>query len=99
MITQVIYNLLENAAKFARTGTALYLGVTAAADGKAYVTVQHPQRPGAVDLPRRQQVDGLLRLLGGPLPPHHGHREDRQREKQRRQQEAHPRRVPPLRVL
>ena len=41
MITQVIYNLLENAAKFARTGTALYLGVTAAADGKAYVTVRN----------------------------------------------------------
>ena len=41
MITQVIYNLLENAAKFARTGTALYLGVTTAADGKAYVTVRN----------------------------------------------------------
>ena len=41
MITQVIYNLLENAAKFARMGTALYLGVTAAADGKAYVTVRN----------------------------------------------------------
>ena len=41
MITQVIYNLLENAAKFARTGTALYLGVAAAADGKAYVTVRN----------------------------------------------------------
>ena len=41
MITQVIYNLLENAAKFARTGTALYLGVTTAPDGKAYVTVRN----------------------------------------------------------
>ena len=29
MITQVIYNLLENATKFAREGTALYLGITA----------------------------------------------------------------------
>ena len=28
LITQVIYNLLENAAKFARKGSALYLGVT-----------------------------------------------------------------------
>ena len=41
MITQVIYNLLENAAKFARTGTALYLGISVAADGKAYVTVRN----------------------------------------------------------
>ena len=41
MITQVIYNLLENAAKFARSGTALYLGVSAEADGKAYVTVRN----------------------------------------------------------
>jgi len=40
MITQVIYNLLENAAKFAREGTALYLGV-AAMDGKARVTVRN----------------------------------------------------------
>lgn len=29
MITQVIYNLLENATKFAREGTALNLGITA----------------------------------------------------------------------
>ena len=41
MITQVIYNLLENAAKFARAGTALYLGISVAADGKAYVTVRN----------------------------------------------------------
>jgi signal transduction histidine kinase len=40
MITQVIYNLLENAAKFARSGSDLYLSV-AAADGKARVTVQN----------------------------------------------------------
>ena len=40
MITQVIYNLLENAAKFAREGTALYLGVTPV-DGKARVTVRN----------------------------------------------------------
>ena len=40
MITQVIYNLLENAAKFAREDTALYLGV-AVIDGKARVTVQN----------------------------------------------------------
>ena len=37
MITQVIYNLLENAAKFAREGSTLYLGVTTI-DGKARVT-------------------------------------------------------------
>ena len=40
MITQVIYNLLENATKFAREGTALYLGITAI-DGKARVTVRN----------------------------------------------------------
>lgn len=40
LITQVIYNLLENAAKFAREGTALYLGV-AVLGGKARVTVRN----------------------------------------------------------
>ncbi|MCQ2447713.1 MAG: HAMP domain-containing histidine kinase [Oscillibacter sp.] len=41
MITQVIYNLLENAAKFARAGSTLYLGVALAQDGKACVTVRN----------------------------------------------------------
>ena len=40
MITQVIYNLLENAAKFARKGSTLYLGV-AESEGKAKVTVRN----------------------------------------------------------
>ena len=40
MITQVIYNLLENATKFATEGSTLYLGV-AAMDGKARVTVRN----------------------------------------------------------
>lgn len=40
MITQVIYNLLENAAKFARPGSILYLGVIRL-DGKARVTVRN----------------------------------------------------------
>ena len=40
LITQVIYNLLENATKFARQGSALYLGVTTL-DGKARVTVRN----------------------------------------------------------
>lgn len=40
LITQVIYNLLENAAKFATPGTALYLGVSVA-NGKALVTVSN----------------------------------------------------------
>ena len=40
MITQVIYNLLENAAKFARVGSTLYLGVTRQ-DNKALVTVRN----------------------------------------------------------
>lgn len=40
MITQVIYNLLENATKFAKEGSALYLGV-AAQEGKACVTVRN----------------------------------------------------------
>ena len=40
MITQVIYNLLENAAKFAYRGSTLYLGVTADS-AKACVTVRN----------------------------------------------------------
>ena len=40
LITQVIYNLLDNAAKFATPGTKLYLGVTTL-DGKARVTVRN----------------------------------------------------------
>lgn len=40
LITQVIYNLLENAAKFGHPGTTLYLGV-ATIDGKARVTVRN----------------------------------------------------------
>ena len=40
MITQVIYNLLDNAAKFAQEGSTLYLGV-ALLDGKARVTVRN----------------------------------------------------------
>ena len=40
MITQVIYNLLENAAKFATAGSSLYLGVTPQ-DGKARITVRN----------------------------------------------------------
>lgn len=40
LITQVIYNLLENATKFARLGSTLYLGVTAL-NGKAVVTVRN----------------------------------------------------------
>ncbi len=40
MITQVIYNLLENATKFAAEGSVLYLGVTPI-DGKARVTVRN----------------------------------------------------------
>ena len=40
LITQVLYNLLENAAKFATPGSTLYFGV-ALLDGKARVTVQN----------------------------------------------------------
>ena len=40
MITQVIYNLLENAAKFATPGSQLYLGLTVNGE-KAYVTVRN----------------------------------------------------------
>ena len=40
LITQVIYNLLENATKFAREGSALYLGVTTS-NGKALVSVRN----------------------------------------------------------
>jgi signal transduction histidine kinase len=40
LITQVIYNLLENATKFARENSTLYLGVTTL-DGKARVAVRN----------------------------------------------------------
>ncbi len=40
LITQVIYNLLENAAKFAAPESKLYLGLTVNAE-KAYVTVRN----------------------------------------------------------
>ena len=40
LITQVIYNLLENATKFARKGSALYLGVTTL-NGKALISVRN----------------------------------------------------------
>ena len=40
LITQVIYNLLENAAKFAREGSTLYLGL-ATANGKALISVRN----------------------------------------------------------
>ena len=63
LITQVIYNLLENAAKFARKGSALYLGVTTL-NGKALISVSqrgrhHPRRgdPAAVRaLPQERQI-------------------------------------------
>ncbi len=51
LITQVIYNLLENATKFATPGTALYLGVSVA-NGKALVTVRnHGATISAEELP------------------------------------------------
>ena len=40
LITQVVYNLLENAAKFARPGSTLYLGL-AVSNGKAFVSVRN----------------------------------------------------------
>ena len=40
LITQVIYNLLENAAKFAYKGSTLYLGLTLR-DGRARVMVRN----------------------------------------------------------
>lgn len=40
LITQVIYNLLENAAKFAYQGSTLYLGLVLR-DGRAHVTVRN----------------------------------------------------------
>ena len=41
MITQVLYNLLENATKFARKGSTLYLGVAPQGEGKVRVTVRN----------------------------------------------------------
>ena len=40
MITQVLYNLLENAAKFATEGSTLYLGIEAREE-KAWVTIRN----------------------------------------------------------
>ncbi|MBQ2178213.1 MAG: HAMP domain-containing histidine kinase, partial [Oscillospiraceae bacterium] len=40
LITQVIYNLLENATKFARPGSTLYLGL-ATSNGKALISVRN----------------------------------------------------------
>ena len=40
LITQVIYNLLENATKFARTGSTLYLGLSIL-NGKAIVSIRN----------------------------------------------------------
>jgi len=40
LITQVIYNLLENATKFARAGSTLYLGL-AVVNGKALVSIRN----------------------------------------------------------
>ncbi|MEG1683792.1 MAG: HAMP domain-containing sensor histidine kinase, partial [Oscillospiraceae bacterium] len=51
LITQVIYNLLENATKFAIPGSTLYLGV-GVRDGKARVTVRnHGETIPAAELP------------------------------------------------
>ena len=41
MITQVIYNLLENATKFARSGSALYLGIAPEGENKVRITVRN----------------------------------------------------------
>jgi len=41
MITQVLYNLLENAAKFARPGSTLYMGIAPQMDGKVRITVRN----------------------------------------------------------
>ncbi|MDO4812059.1 MAG: HAMP domain-containing sensor histidine kinase [Eubacteriales bacterium] len=40
LITQVIYNLLENATKFARRGSTLYLGLVVS-NGKAFVSIRN----------------------------------------------------------
>ena len=41
MITQVLYNLVENAAKFARPGSVLYLGIEPQANGKVLITIRN----------------------------------------------------------
>ena len=40
LITQVIYNLLENATKFARKGSTLYLGLSIS-NGRAIISVRN----------------------------------------------------------
>ena len=62
LITQVIYNLLENATKFARKGSALYLGVTTS-NGKALVSAEEIpllfERFHKSDKSRSEDKDGV----------------------------------------
>ena len=52
LLTQVIYNLLENAVKFAESDSTLYLGLSIR-DSKAVVTVRnHGQTIDAEELPK-----------------------------------------------
>ena len=41
MITQVLYNLLENAAKFARSGSVLYMGIVPQSNGRVRIIVRN----------------------------------------------------------
>ena len=41
MITQVLYNLLENAAKFARSGSVLYMGILPQSGGRVQIIVRN----------------------------------------------------------
>ena len=88
LITQVIYNLLENATKFARTGSTLYLGL-AVTNGRAVVSVRNEgdtipaeeipllfERFHKSDKSRSEDKDGVglgLYIVKTILEQHHEH--------------------------
>ena len=88
LITQVVYNLLENATKFAREGSTLYLGL-AVSNGKALVSVRNEgdtipveeipllfERFHKSDKSRNQDKDGVglgLYVVKTILEQHHEH--------------------------
>ncbi len=88
LITQVIYNLLENATKFARAGSTLYLGL-AVTNGRAVVSVRNEgdtipaeeipllfERFHKSDKSRSEDKDGVglgLYIVKTILEQHHEH--------------------------
>ena len=68
LITQVIYNLLENAAKFAAPGSTLYLGLAVNGRARPTVTVRNQGR----DHPRRGDPPAVRAVPQGGQVPQRG---------------------------